>query len=124
MVRGSLSGRCGMWTGCLSRSSCERLSCFGCWGAAPQQPKQDNLSQEDLLKQPVHIPHRPLKDPRTILMLDPACGSMHFGLYAFDLFEVIYEEAWDLEEVGTAVFSRPPGMQSLHETYPDKQAFL
>ena len=82
------------------------------------------LSQEDLLKQPVHIPHRPLKDPRTILMLDPACGSMHFGLYAFDLFEVIYAEAWDLEEVGTAVLCRPPGLKSLHETYPDQQAFL
>ena len=64
----------------------------------PEQPKQDNLSQEELLKLPVHIPHRPLKDPRTILMLDPACGSMHFGLYAFDLFEVIYEEAWELVE--------------------------
>jgi hypothetical protein len=81
-------------------------------------------TQEDLLRQPVHIPHRPLKDPREIRMLDPACGSMHFGLYSFDLFEVIYVEAWDLEEVGKAVLSRPPGMKSLHETYPDKQAFL
>lgn len=35
------------------------------------------------------------KDPRHIRMLDPACGSMHFGLYAFDLFEIIYREAWD-----------------------------
>ena len=25
-------------------------------------------------------------------MLDPACGSMHFGLYAFDLFIDIYRE--------------------------------
>ena len=58
--------------------------------------KEPVVSQEDLLRQPVYIPHRPLKDPRTILMLDPACGSMHFGLYAFDLFEVIYEEYWDL----------------------------
>jgi hypothetical protein len=55
-------------------------------------------TQEELLRQPVHIPHRPLKDPRTILMLDPACGSMHFGLYAFDLFEVIYDEAWEMAE--------------------------
>lgn len=38
---------------------------------------------------------RKLKDPREIRMLDPACGSMHFGLYAFDLYEVIYREAWD-----------------------------
>lgn len=92
---------------------------------APEQPKQDNVSQEDLLKQPVHIPHRPLKDPRTILMLDPACGSMHFGLYAFDLLEVIYDEAWALEEkLGADVLSRPPGMKSLHETYTGKDAFL
>ena len=83
----------------------------------PEEPKQDNLSQEDLLKQPVFIPHRPLKDPRTILMLDPACGSMHFGLYAFDLFEVIYDEAWALEEkLGADALIRPPGMKSLHDT--------
>jgi hypothetical protein len=62
---------------------------------APETPDQDGLSQEELLKQPVHILHRPLKDPREIRLLDPACGSMHFGLYAFDLFETIYEEAWD-----------------------------
>jgi hypothetical protein len=92
---------------------------------APEQPKQDNLSQKDLLKQPVFIPHRPLKDPRTILMLDPACGSMHFGLYAFDLFEVIYDEAWALEEkLGADALSRPPGMKSLHDTYAGKDAFL
>ena len=93
--------------------------------SAPEQPKQDNLSQKDLLKQPVFIPHRPLKDPRTILMLDPACGSMHFGLYAFDLFEVIYDEAWALEEkLGADALSRPPGMKSLHDTYAAKDAFL
>ncbi len=62
---------------------------------APETPNQKNLSQEELLKQPVHIPYRSLKDPRKIRLLDPACGSMHFGLYAFDLFETIYEEAWD-----------------------------
>ena len=37
-----------------------------------------------------------LRDPRTLKLLDPACGSMHFGLYAFDLFETIYAEYWDL----------------------------
>jgi hypothetical protein len=59
---------------------------------------EENLSQENLLKQPVYIPHRPIKDPREIRLLDPACGSMHFGLYAFDLFETIYEEAWELAQ--------------------------
>ncbi|MFM0192119.1 BREX-1 system adenine-specific DNA-methyltransferase PglX [Paraburkholderia strydomiana] len=34
------------------------------------------------------------KDPRDILVLDPACGSGHFLLYAFDLFAAIYEEAY------------------------------
>jgi hypothetical protein len=92
---------------------------------APELPKQDNLSQEDLLKQPVYISHRPLKDPRTLLMLDPACGSMHFGLYAFDLFEALYGEAWSLEEtLGSEALSRPPGLKSLHATYADKQSFL
>jgi hypothetical protein len=90
-----------------------------------RRPTPEATSQEDLLKQPVFIPHRPLKDPRTILMLDPACGSMHFGLYAFDLFEVIYDEAWALEEkLGADALSRPPGMKSLHATYAGKDAFL
>ena len=56
------------------------------------------LSQEELLQQPVAIPHRPLKDPREIRMLDPACGSMHFGLYAFDLYLAIYSEAWEIAQ--------------------------
>jgi len=41
-----------------------------------------------------HIPHRPKKDPRDLKILDPACGSGHFLLYAFDLLATIYEEAW------------------------------
>ena len=58
----------------------------------------ESLSQEELLRQPVHILHRVLKDPREIRMLDPACGSMHFGLYAFDLYLKIYEEAWEVAQ--------------------------
>jgi hypothetical protein len=79
------------------------------------------LSQEDLLQQTVYFQHRPFKDPRDIKMLDPACGSMHFGLYAFDLFEKIYSEAWDLETsgiVGGGV------RQTLHKSYDSKEAFL
>lgn len=92
---------------------------------AEREAKNQELSQEEVFKQPVHILHRPLKDPRTILMLDPACGSMHFGLYAFDLFEVIYEEAWELEEKhGKGSLLRPLGMKALHDTYADKNTFL
>ena len=88
-------------------------------------PAQTNLSQGGALGDPVLIRPRALKDPRTILMLDPACGSMHFGLYAFDLFEAIYDEAWGLEErLGAGALSRTPGMNSLHESYPDRAAFL
>ena len=90
-----------------------------------QQSVAENLSQADLLKQPVFIPHRALKDPRTILMLDPACGSMHFGIYAFDLFEVIYREAWEFEEkFGADTLIRPSGMKTLHETFATKEEFL
>jgi hypothetical protein len=56
----------------------------------------DSLSQAELLEQAIHIQPRPLKDPREMRLLDPACGSMHFGLYAFDLFTVIYDEAWEM----------------------------
>ncbi len=71
-----------------------------------------DIPQEALLKRPVFIPHRQIKDPRAIRMLDPACGSMHFGLYAFDLYEVIYEEAWDL------------GVESLRRDFSDKEILL
>ncbi len=71
-----------------------------------QNPRLD-ISKEDQLKLPVFIPHRPLKDPRQIRMLDPACGSMHFGLYTFDLFLTIYEEAWQWGLMAKADFGFP-----------------
>jgi len=63
-----------------------------------EQYIKEGLTQEEILRQMVYVPNRPLKDPREIRMLDPACGSMHFGLYAFDLFEVIYQEGWELAQ--------------------------
>jgi hypothetical protein len=92
---------------------------------APEQKDTDaDLSQEELLKQPVYIEHRPIKDPREILMLDPACGSMHFGLYAFDLFEKIYEEAWDLQSNGKwqGPVNKNPGL--LTEIYTTREELL
>lgn len=92
---------------------------------APETISRDDLSQEELLKQPVYISHRQLKDPRDIKMLDPACGSLHFGIYAFDLYEIIYEEAWELESLlGKESFVRSSGLLPLTETYGDKDAFL
>ena len=92
---------------------------------APAATQADADQTSDIsLSDPVHIPFRPLKDPRDLKLLDPACGSMHFGLYAFDLFEQIYIEAWDLEEHrGPDAFVRSEGLASLRETYPDREAY-
>ena len=70
------------------------------------------LPSAERLKLPEEVPHRPIKDPRQIRLLDPACGSMHFGLYAFELFELIYVEAWDLS-IGT-----------LRADFPERSVFL
>jgi hypothetical protein len=77
-----------------------------------------------------------LRDPRTIKLLDPACGSMHFGLYAFDLFLEIYREAWDWEQThgpGSLLPSPTSGrgaggegepFKPLSHTYDDQEAYL
>ena len=71
---------------------------------------------------------RQLRDPRTIKLLDPACGSMHFGLYAFDLFLDIYREAWAWEQEygpGSLDVSTQPQAEfkPLSHTYADEDAF-
>ena len=85
--------------------------------SVPENREADDneKTQEELLKEPVYISHRPIKDPRKIRMLDPACGSMHFGLYAFDLYESIYEEAWD---------NYPDLLKDLRTEIVDKQEFI
>jgi hypothetical protein len=50
--------------------------------AQGQEPPKDflnenDVSQGELLKQPVFIPHRPKKDPRELKIIDLACGSAH-----------------------------------------------
>ncbi len=41
------------------------------------------------------LKERKLKEPTEILSLDPTCGSMHFGLYLYEVMEYIYMDAWD-----------------------------
>ena len=84
-----------------------------------------------LLVKPDELPSpaERLRDPRTIKLLDPACGSMHFGLYAFDLFLEIYREAWAWEAEhgpGSLDTSTQPeaALKPLSQTYPDDAAFL
>lgn len=94
----------------------------------PAQADADEaLSQEELLQQPVYIPHRPLKDPREIRMLDPACGSMHFGLYAFDLYLEIYEEAWEIAHSSDEKSKQEEAFSpfvAYAEGFADKDVFL
>jgi hypothetical protein len=92
-----------------------------------ESPQSTDLSQEALLRQPVFIQPRALKDPREIRMLDPACGSMHFGLYSFDLFEVIYDEAWDIAHAQDKTWKSSEGFAPFVDfvaQYPDKASFL
>ncbi len=58
-------------------------------------------------------PRVPPVDPRDLTVLDPACGSGHFLLYAFDLLLTIYQEAYDDEALGLA----------LRRDFPDREAF-
>ena len=88
-----------------------------------QSPKKaaegrDDLSQEELLKLPVHIPHRPKKDPRELKILDPACGSGHFLLYCFDLLQTIYEEAYADPDLGPALQKDYPSLEDLRRDAP------
>jgi hypothetical protein len=57
-----------------------------------------NLSTQESLRKPLFVLHQQKKDPRDLRILDPACGSGHFLLYAFHLLVSIYEEAWSDEE--------------------------
>ena len=41
------------------------------------------------------LAERKLKEPTEILSLDPTCGSMHFGIYLYEVYEYIYMDAWD-----------------------------
>jgi hypothetical protein len=88
-----------------------------------QRPKdttegKDDLSQEELLKFPVYIPHRPKKDPRELRILDPACGSGHFLLYCFDLLLSIYEEAYADPDLGPALKKNYPTLEALKQDVP------
>ncbi|WP_200385871.1 Eco57I restriction-modification methylase domain-containing protein [Thiocapsa imhoffii] len=92
---------------------------------SPQSGPAAELSQEELLERPIEIPYRPLKDPRLIRMIDPACGSMHFGLYAFDLYQIIYEEAWDLDlPLPSRSGAGAEGLAPLHALYATKDDYL
>ena len=71
-----------------------------------------------MLKLPVHIPHRPKKDPRELKILDPACGSGHFLLYCFDLLLTIYEEAYADPDLSPALQQDYHNLEDLRRDVP------
>lgn len=89
-------------------------------GQTPSEPPTplEELSQEELLKQPGHIPHRPKKDPRELRILDPACGSGHFLLYCFDLLLTIYEEAYADADLGPKLKEEYKSLDTLRRDVP------
>lgn len=56
------------------------------------------------------IPREPLKPVSEITVLDPACGTMHFGLVAFDLLAEMYRE--ELEHAGEPGWPAEPSVAS------------
>jgi len=89
-----------------------------------QAEKHQDVSHEELLNRTVYIPHRSKKDPRDLKILDPACGSGHFLLYAFDLLIAIYEESWndeaspESEVTGMRLRDDYGGLEQLHAALP------
>jgi hypothetical protein len=67
---------------------------------------------------------RAKKDPRDLRVLDPACGSGHFLLYAFDLLLAIYEEAYadpespKSEATGRTLAEDYPSLGALKKAVP------
>jgi hypothetical protein len=67
---------------------------------------------------------RAKKDPRDLRVLDPACGSGHFLLYAFDLLLAIYAEAYvdpaspKSEATGKKLAEDYPSLDALKKAMP------
>lgn len=63
-------------------------------GALWMEMHPDSRLRESLeyLALPAAVGTRRMKPARDILFLDPACGSMHFGLVAYDVFAEMYKE--------------------------------
>ena len=59
------------------------------------------------------LPAVPLKLAREIAVLDPACGTMHFGLVAFDLLVKMYRE--ELQNAGQAGWPALPSVRTVEE---------
>lgn len=53
------------------------------------------LDPDSPINNPQAPPRRPAKRPQDIRLIDPACGTMHFGHYAFEVFHEIYLDYYE-----------------------------
>jgi len=84
---------------------------------SPNQPNVEK-SKSELLGRQFSVSHRSKKDPRTIRVLDPAGGSGHFMIYSYDLFETIYLEAYQDDELGPALKADYPSIDEYKIAIP------
>lgn len=64
------------------------------------------------------LEERKLKEPTEILSLDPTCGSMHFGLYLYEVYEYIYMDAWDNQPSLLQEFREVHTRETFHREVP------
>lgn len=64
------------------------------------------------------LEERKLKEPTEILSLDPTCGSMHFGLYLYEVYEYIYMDAWDHQPSLLQEFREVHTRETFHHEVP------
>lgn len=64
------------------------------------------------------IEERAIKEPTEILSLDPTCGSMHFGLYLYEVYEYIYMDTWDNHPELLIPYREIHSRESFHREVP------
>ncbi len=74
---------------------------------------QENNPLMDYFIPDIDSPVVPLKNVSDIKLLDPACGTMHFGLVAFDIFAAMYQE--EFNHAGEPTWPKNPSVQHLED---------
>jgi hypothetical protein len=72
-----------------------------------------NPAHPDYLLPDIEAPTVSMRPVREITLLDPACGTMHFGLVAFDLFVAMYQE--EIERAGEPGWPESPSVQDAQD---------
>ncbi len=92
----------GKWEGSFEELRCTLFARQRAWHHWGYTPEGDWTADVQALYRAVcgqwdleaeYVPYRAPQPPRRIKLLDPACGSCHFLLYAFDLLATMYQEA-------------------------------